>query len=799
MRLALKSAVRQLARSPGFVAVSILILALGIGLSTAAFSVTNGILLRPLPFPEPSRLIRIFATTPQSNSSPLSPGDAVDVRSGMAEVATLAAFYPMDENVAEPGQSPELQSGLNVSAEFLRALDVQPMLGRDFRPDEDQPGKPGVVLLAHSYWQRRFGGDRAILGKTLRIGTSDVTVIGVLPPDFDRPLLWRGHGWVRNLTLWPNWTAQRKDKWVSVMGRLQRGVTVDAAQARLSTIAARLTHDHPVENANAGLRATALGASHVDSGSRPMYWFLVALALLVLAIAGANLASVQLARGFGREHEFAVRFALGANRRALLLPLLSEALILAGAGLALGLLVAYWASQLISRHWGGIELPIDARVLGFAGLAAVLSAATFGLAPAWLVARSVTSTALTGNSRGYTAGTAQRRLKQLLVVGQLGLAPVLVSVALSIPLGVRTFLQRDRGWQPQGLVAGDLSVPYDIHAADLKSPQLTRKVLAELAAIPGVERASIASGAPIYGHPNHEKIIVEGRDTPAAGQEPEAYLIGAEPGFFGTMGIPVQAGRLLPETYRPGDPHVLMVNATLAKTYWPGQSPLGRRIKFSDRSEWYEVVGVVGDVDVEVGFYAPLTRLQVYLPIEDSLGIQYNFVLQARVSATTLLPSIRQAISRVNPDIVVSRVADVPSRLAALVSDTNFLTASIGVFAGTGVLIAILGLYGVISQFTQQRRREIGIRLALGADYHGVMRLILRQAGILIVVGSVLGAIGGLWMRALLQSSMPEAPLPGGALQAYVAVALSLAGLVACYIPARNAARINPVEALRAE
>jgi predicted permease len=799
MRLALKSALRQLARSPAFAAVSILILALGIGLSTAAFCVTNGILLRPLPFPTSDRLIRVFSTSPQSDALALSPGDSADVRSGMSELAALAAYVPMEATMMEPGQSPELQSGLQVSADFLRVLALQPMLGRDFRSDEDRPGKPGVVLLTHSYWQRRFGSDRAILGKHLRIGTSDVTVVGVLPPSFDRPLLWRGCGWVRNLTVWPNWTAQRKDKWVSVIGRLHPATTLQSAQRALSTIATRLEHDHPVDNAHNGLRATPLGASHVDSGTRPVYWLLTGLALLVLVIAAANLASVQLARAFGREHEFAVRFTLGANRRALLLPLLAEALILAATGLALGLLLAHWAGQLISRHWGGIELPMDGRVLGFAGVAALLSAATFGLAPAWLLARSVTCTAMTGHSRGYTAGRSQRRLKHLLVIGQLGLAPVLVSVALSIPLGVRAFLNRDRGWQPQGLVAGDLNVPYELHAADLKSPQLTRKVLTELAAIPGVDRASIASGAPVYGYPNHAKIIVQGREPLVTGQEPEAFVIGADRGYFGTMGIPLRYGVLLPERYRPGDPHVIVVNAALAERYWPGQSALGQRLRFTNRPDWYEVVGVVGDVDVEVGFYAPLTRLQVYPPIDDSLGIQYNFVLQTRVPAATVLPSIRQAIGRIHPDLVVSRVGDVPSRMAAMVADTKFLTGSIGVFALTGVLIAIVGLYGVINQLTQQRRREMGIRMALGADYRRLLRLILGQAAALLAIGSIFGLIGGLWVRGTLQNSMPEAPLPGVALQALVALSLSLAGLAACFGPARRAARANPVDALRAE
>jgi hypothetical protein len=256
MRLAFRSALRQLTKSPGFAAVSILILALGIGLSTASFSVTNAILLRPLPFPNQERLIRVFTTSPQSDALALSPGDAIDVRSGMAEVATLAAYYPMNENVAEPGQPPELESGLYVSADFLRVLGLEPVLGRNFRPEEDHPGRPGVVQLTHAYWQRRFAGDRGIIGQTLRIGTSDVTVIGVLPESFDRPLLWRGLSWVRNATLWPNWADQRSDRWVSVMGRLQGGVTLATAQARLSTLGGRLAHDHAQSNRGTSLRAT---------------------------------------------------------------------------------------------------------------------------------------------------------------------------------------------------------------------------------------------------------------------------------------------------------------------------------------------------------------------------------------------------------------------------------------------------------------------------------------------------------------------------------------------------------------
>lgn len=508
---------------------------------------------------------------------------------------------------------------------------------------------------------------------------------------------------------------------------------------------------------------------------------------------------MQLARAFGREHEFAVRSALGASRPALLLPLLAEAALLTSAGLGLGLLLATWATQLISRHWGGLEIPIDTRVLGFAGAAAALSAAVFGLVPAWLLVRAVRAAALTGSSRAYTPGSAQRRLKQLLVLGQLGLAPVLVSVAVSIPLGVHRFLQRDLGWRPEGLVSGEISVPYELHAADLKRPQLARRAISELAAIPGAERASIASGSPVFGHPNHEKIVIEGYESAAATEPPEAFVIGADAGLFRTLGVPLHSGRLLPENHRDGDPSVVVVNAALARAYWPGQSPLGKRLKFTDRPQWYEVIGLVGDIDVEVGFYAPLTRLQVYRPIEDSPGLLYNFVLRTRVPAATLLPSIRRVLGRISPDLVLARLDDVPSRQSALQADTNMLTVSLGVFATAGVLIAMIGLYGIISQFTQQRRREIGIRVALGADAQRVIRLILSQAAALLVLGSWLGVLGSLWVRTLLRSAMPEVPLPGAGLQTLIAISLTLAGLAACYFPARGAARLNPVDALRAE
>jgi putative ABC transport system permease protein len=522
--------------------------------------------------------------------------------------------------------------------------------------------------------------------------------------------------------------------------------------------------------------------------------------VLVLVIACANLASVQLARAFGRSHEFAVRAALGASRLDLMGPLLAESVLLTLAGGAMGVLLAFWANRLISHYFGGnLEIPIDGRVVLFATAAALITALTFGFAPAWRASRVSTGDALKENSRGSTSNRAQRNLKFGLIVGQLALALLLVSAATSFGAGVRNFLHRDLGWRLAGLISGDLNVPYEPYKADGKKVALMRALQEKLRQIPGVSRVSLASGVPLYGYPDRGNLVVEGAAPVPVGQEPMAFVSEVDGGFWTTLGIPLKEGRFLPETFKEGDPAFIVINESMARRFWPGQSAIGRRIKFTNEPAWHEVIGVVGDISLATNFETPPSRLQIYRGLQTVSNIWYNFVLQSALPPEALVGPIRKAIRDIDPDLMVGQLGGVTQIIEDMLAGNNLMIVTLGAFAFVGLLIALIGLYSVISQLTQQRSREIGIRMALGADARAVVRLILGQGGRLILAGVVAGLGGAYAVGVIYRQTMPELPPPGLAMQAGITLLLSVAGLAACYLPARRASRTNPVEALRAE
>lgn len=797
MALALKQAFRQLAKSPGFTVISTLMLALGIAMSTATFSITNGVLLRPLPFQEPDQLVRVFTVSRQSSTVPLAPGNAMDLRDELNDIGQFGTFHLEPQNVAEAGQPPEQQDCMAASSNILRILGVQPAMGRDFAPDESEPGRPPVVLLTDRFWRDHFGADPSVLGKVLRIGTENSTVIGVLPPSFDEVLLWHGCKFVRVMTLWHGWRTERANKWMEVMGRLKPGVALPAAQARLGAFAIRIAHDYPTEVGTDSLRLTALGPSFADSHTRTLYWLVVGLSVFVLAIACTNLGGVQLARALTRRGELAVRVALGATRRDLIATLATESLLIVIVGTTLGVLFTYWARVLLGQWVSGPPVSIDRRVLMFAALAGVLAVVGFGLVPAWFTTQSTLAEGLKDASRGGTSGASQHGLKFALIVGQLGLALVLVSSAASTVIGIRAFLQRDRGWQPEGLVSGTFSVPWSWVKKEQKDPMLARLIEKKLGTLPGVEAVAIASEVPLHGWQDLDPIVVEGANPTLPGHEPTAFVTGVNAEFFNAVHIHLREGRLLPPEWRPNDPPVVVISAATARHFWPGGSAIGKRIRFGKNTPWHEIIGVVADTRFNVRFEAPETPLQVYHPVQENPVPWLNFVLRTSLPVASLEPSIRREFSDIDPDIMIVQIEDVPQMLAAFVKSP--LTPIIVTFAIAGLVIAMLGLYGVMTQLTLQRRREIGVRIALGADYRRVILMMLGQGGRLLVFGIVMGVTGSYAVNAIFRSALPEMPVLGLPWQLLIGLALGVAGLGACYLPSHRAARIDPIEVLRAD
>ena len=799
----LRLALRTLAKSPGFTAVAVLTLALGIGLSTSSFSLTNVLLFRSLPYPESDRLVRVFRTTPQTQTSSIAPGNCLDIRAALTSLSQVGLYSYDSLSYAEPDQPAVQLNAVNFSANFFNLLGVAPALGRLFAPDEDQPGKSGVVVLTHRMWTRQFASDPQILGRTLRINGENATVIGVLPESFAAPLVWGPCDIVRPLTQQTQFAADRTNTWMNIVGRLKSGVSIKQAHSELTTIAARLAQDHPKENASDGLRAVSLHTSNMDSISRMILWMMPILSTMVLIIACANLANLLLARSLGRSREFAIRSALGARRIQLMSPLLAESLVLALAGGLAGILIATWGASLLGRNLNingepGFAIPLDARVLAFAGISALLSALAFGLAPAWLASRTSSADSLKDSARGSTAGRAHHRLKYTLVAAELAFTLILVGVAGAFALGARHFVARDLGWNPDGLYSGFLVTPWNRYGEDEKLRTFHRALLERLAAIPGVTHASIASNVPLFAYFGTANLTPEGQ-TFAPGQEPLATAIPVSADFFAALGIPIRSGSVFPADLRADARPMVVVNETLARRFWPGQDAIGKRLRLKDRDELAEIIGVVGDVQMAANLGAPATRLQIYRPLVQFPLRYQSIILRTSVPPESVTESVRRAVAALDPDLPVAGSGSVRESIRQSLDNINLIVANLGIFAGMGLLIAVVGLYGVISHLTAQRTRDIGVRIALGADYRSVVSMILRQGSVLFGLGMALGLPGYVAVQIMLKQTMPEMPFPGYWLGAVILAILGVATLVASFLPAHRAAQISPLEALRAD
>jgi predicted permease len=803
----LRFAIRQLAKSPGFTAVAVLTLALGIGFSASSFSITNVLLLRDLPYPGADRLVRIFRTSRQSLSLPHAPANLLDIREAATSFSATAIFNPDNYALGEPGQPAEHVSGMGATAEFLDVLHVQAALGRGFAPGDDQPDHAPVALISHRTWARRYGSDPGVLGRTVRLNSQPYTIVGVLPPEFEAPLVWGPVEFITPIALGPGLRTRRTGAWMQCVARLKPGVSSGQAQSELATIAARLARAYPKENATDGLRVIALHESSMNGTIRMLSWLMTGLALAMLLIACANLAGLQAARAFGRSREYAVRAALGGSRRQLMLPLVAESLVLAAAGGALGLLVAGWSNDILGRLLpingpAGLAIPLDGRVLAFAIGVTVVSGLACGVAPAWLASRASAAAALKEASRSSTPSSGQQHFKRALMVGQLALALTLVGVATSFGIGCRAFLRREVGWQPDGLFYGSIVMPENRYGDLSVQRDFHRALLARLAAIPAVEHATLSPSLPIYSLDIMFRtggLIAEGPPPPEPGREPTVETGLVSPDFFTTLRIPLRQGAFFPPDLKADDPPVAIVNQALADRFWPGENPIGRRVRFAAGGPWLQVVGVVGDVRMLILPSAPATQLQLYRPLAQVPSRYVSIALRAAVPPETLTPAVRQAVSALDPDLAVARAGALRALTDGYMSYLNPVILNLGISAGMGLLIAGVGLFGVISQLTAQRTRDIGVRIALGARRLDILRMVLGEGVRLLGIGIVVGVPAYLALTTVVHRTMPEMPLPGLWLLASNVAVLTVAMLLACYLPARRATKIDPIIALRAE
>jgi len=800
----LRFALRQLLKTPGFTVVALLTLALGIGLNTSMFSLMNLLILKPLPYPEVSQLSRIYRTNPQSNTAEHSASDFLEIQRETADFAQTAGFILWGYTMAIDDRSPVNVNATRVSAEFLPTLGLQPLLGRWFTPEEDHPGNH-VIILSYETWQAHFGGNPDVIGRSVRIEGSPMTIVGVMPADFSSVFLWGPADILRPLGL----TASEKENLAemkhSIIARRAPGVSLEQFNARLATVAQRLAETRPANRSEDGLRAVSLESLARNLNSKLISWLMLGLAGFVLLIACANLANLQLARAVARSHEFAIRAALGASHARLLRPQLVESLVLSLAGGVLGILVAIWAndwlaSQIAATGVFRLTLSLDWRVLTFAlGLAAFTSV-LFGLVPAWRVSRVRSYDALKAGTRGNTGDRTQNRVQQSLIVSQFANALILLTVAAGFIQGVDQLVNVHPGWEQEKLLQAVIKLSDTKYSTPEQITAFHNRIEERLRALPGAENATVAYTLPVFQYLTNRSIIAQGQPPVPAGHEPVAYINGVSPSYLPTLGIKLLSGRNFSATDTLHSVHVAIINASLAQTLFPGEDPVGRRIGNPDPSnpQWLEIVGVVPDVERAVGAVPSASRFLVLRPIAQEPWTYFTVAVRSS-NPTALAEPMRQTIASLDPDIAPDQFGTIENATRLVTGAATALSTVLLSFALLGLFLAAIGIYGVIARIVVQRTPEIGVRIALGAQLRDVVRMILFSGLRMTLLGTALGLLGAFAIGWILQQIVPDSGSSDLLLTAAVTLGLIAVGLLACWLPARRAARVNPITALRAE
>jgi putative ABC transport system permease protein len=792
----LRFALRQLLKNPGFTAVAVLTLALGIGVNTSMFSGLHSLLMPKQPYAEADRLVRVFRTSPHSQRWPHSPAGFLDQRSLNSVFTHMVATTSRRANLSEVGQPAERLRVVLATGDLLPMLGIPPKLGRGFLPEEDEAGGNAVVLLNHRLWVRRFHADPGIIGRTLRLDGETVTVIGVMPAEFGDREAWGSADLIRPMAFSDAESAMRGNHYLDVFARLKPGVTLAQANAGLTVLATRLRETHPETNTDIGFRAMEMARARMDPRGQIMLWMIMGLAGFVLLIACANLANLQFARTALRSRELAIRGALGAPRSRLLRQLLTENLVLAGLGGLLGLVLARWTNQWLIHNLTEdgrplIQPTVNFAVLAFALLTSTLSGLAFGLAPAWLASRTDVNAALKQGMRDGAGGSPRNRIRHGLIIAQVALALMLLVGAGLVVDGLSRFGAASPGWRIDGLHAGYLNLPDTTYPDDNARRRFMDRLQERLSGLPGVERASLATSLPVAGFRSHIGIEIESSDT--AVTDSLSSLASVSPGHFETLGVRLVEGREFTPADSTGRPAVAIINEAFARACWPNASAVGKRI--GQPGTWQEIVGVVSDVRSATDPGEPTTRFQCYRPLAQESSSGLAVAVRGHVSGETL----RLAVAELDPDLPLSEASSVRAAVDRAHGQTAIAGWLLAAFAGLGLLLAALGTYGVVAGFVGQRTQEIGVRMALGAKIRDVLWLVLGRGLRLTAMGLAVGVVGAVAMARVLASLTPglKANAPGVVVLA--GLVLFAVALLACWIPARRAARVNPMVALRGE
>jgi putative ABC transport system permease protein len=812
----LRYGARMLLKNPGFTMIAVLTLALGIGANTAIFSVVNAVLLKSLPFHDPDRIVMLWTDNPALDLGihelPPSPIDLIEWRRDAKSFEQIAAFRPLAADLSEQGD-PERVGGVQVTANFFSLLGAQPLIGRVFTMDEEQPGRDKVAIISHDLWRRRFGGEADIIGQFVTINNERRAIIGVMPPRFGFPrgaempaaygLTPQTDAWLPYAESAVYWRREDTRDHLEI-GRIKRGVSLAAAQAEMNDIARRqektLLGNHPGWTVH--LRPLA---NQISGQARPILFVLFGAVGFVLLIACVNVANLLLCRAAARRKEMAVRAALGAGWGRIIRQLLTESVLLSVAGGAVGLLLGAGCVRVIlALSPPNIarldETTLDGRALLFTVFISLATGVLFGLAPAWRASRINLSGALNAGGRSG-AKDGHNRTHRLLVVAEVALAVALLAGAGLMTQSLLRLQAVDPGFKPRQVAAFDVALRGGKYQSGDRIKQFYRETRERLRNLPGIQAAAAISSLPLGGPERAQMLYAEGQPLPDRDRSPNAEVRVITPGYFETMGVTLLRGRDFTDHDIANQSQVCIINETIARDFFPGVDPIGKRLKLGStdkRTPWFTVVGVVGDVRGYALEMKP--RPQTYRPVEQDYDNEMTFVVRAESTPAALLErTLRAEMKSIDPALPPANFRTMESLVATALARPRFSALLLGLFAVTALLLTVVGLYGVVAYTVSQRTHEIGVRIALGASRRDVLALVIRQGMAPAVIGLAAGALCALALTRSMATQLygvKPADLPTFIC---VSLILLLAAFAACWLPARRAARVDPMIALRQE
>ena len=800
----IRYAFRRLIKSPGFAAVVILTLGLGIGANSAIFSVVNAVVFRSLPYPEPDRLVRLFQVADDGGMSTFTPMNYLDVKAGMQALESSAAFTGAGFTMTSDGE-PERLEGATTSASFFDVLGVKPALGRGFSADENQPGKTKVAVISHGLWTRRFNSDRAVLGRSILLNAEPYTVIGVMPEGFSYPT--RRDVWTP-LEYDTQFTQQSRGAWyLSIIARLKAGATLEQAATEIAAIGRRLETEFPATNLNVKMTAVGLHA-YMTGDIKPKLLVLLAAVGLVLLIACANVANLLLARAAARESEIAVRAALGAGRGRLMRQLLTESVVLAIGGGVLGLYLAVLGTKLLlSLQPAGIPrldvVRVDGTVVAFTAFIAIATGVVFGMIPAFQATRGDLVSSLKEGGKGALASRRAGRMREGLVVAEIALAVMLLAGAGLLMRSFARLQSVNPGFRAAESLTFRTALPAAAYRGEPERSSFYQRAIERVEALPGVTSAGAISALPLSGSSFGFSFTVEGDAPPRPGEEPSMQTRVVTPGFFEAMGVPLLRGRGFTAADNAAAPQVVLLSEAAVKRYFPSSNPIGRRITLGwgrgpgRPRNGGEVVGIVGSVK-QFGL-DEVEQPEIYIPHAQTPMAGMTFVVHTAVEPTTLADAVRREIRALDPLLPVTALEPLEAVVARSISQPRFYMLVLGIFAAVALVLASIGIFGVVSYAVAQRTREMGIRIALGASRERVLRMVLGNAMRVAVIGVVVGLIAAVALSRTLATLLFDLSPTDPMTYAAVGIGLSLVALLASYLPAWRATRVDPLVALRAE